>query len=1061
MKNKKTDNNGSGSSNIEKILKQREHLDQILKEKYRKKVVILFTDICGYTEYIDKRGDISGRALLVKHNKILLPIVEENRGKVVEIIGDAVMASFSNSFDAVKSAITIQKRLKEYNLKTEAADRIHVKIGINTGKALVDEETVFQSLTGDVANVASRIQAQAGEDQILLSKSVYSQVSGSEDILCRFHSRVKLKGKSESLELYRLVWQDEEAVLEAEPKIRNYDKPLEKKEKQPLNVLHLEVARVGDRLKISVYERIKGDENTIRHYEEITVSMSLIRKRCKDLVDILNSANRKGRVSREVMVRLREVGQVLHDELLTLNAKDRLKKTSAEYLRLHIDDQLVHIPWELLNDGREFLCQKFNMGRLVKTRQTLLGVKSRALARPLKMLILADPDGDLKRAYAEGTQIRDYMDQNMEFINATLRSDNIATDLIKQKIRNFDMVHFAGHADYDPLKPEESGWRLSGSSFSTGDIAKMAGTATMPALVFSNACQSARTDEWTLQEYFQDKLFGLANAFLLAGVKHYVGTFWEILDEPSRLFALEFYKHLFCDVTIGEAIQQARKTLINQYGEQTIVWTSYLLYGDPTFNYMDQIKSQKQKEEVESPSVVSTAAKVRTREEVIDFTDKEDNKKSRTWWAIATGIGVLAVVIFLLSPLFIKRNSKDFEQKAMAYFKAGEYIEAIKTCKVLYEKNPKRSLAYLISGNIHFLEGDLEKAKLKYEKAFKAEQGSDAEKSEALTRLGRIASVENKPDQALDLYQQAAQLVPEKWQPYVSQAIIQERRGQYDDALKSLGRARALSPDDRTIEAITNETRNKAVFLKDKEKRDRIDRLVKELLNNFNKSSSHVLWDGWTSLPLTVWIMDFKSRGYGLQEGGAKLITYGIMQQLVEESRVQIIERTILDKLLEELKLSTSKLVDKGTALSLGKIMAARVISTGLIVHNRAQTQVAVRLIETETGRITASISEVFSNPVMSSEIAEKLSGILLTRLQTIYPLRGKVARVSEKEIVLNIGQKHGVRIGQQFKVIDTDCILEVSTVQTDLSITTVQKGHGILKADLRVELQQVEAPDS
>ncbi len=1061
MENKKTNKNGSGSSNIEKILKQRERLDQILKEKYRKKVVILFTDICGYTEYIDKRGDISGRALLVKHNSILLPIVEENQGKVIEIIGDAVMASFSNSLDAVKSAIAIQKRFKEYNLKTEEADRIHVKIGINTGKALVDEEAVFQSLTGDVANVASRIQTQAGKDQILLSKSVYSQVSGSEDILCRFHSRVKLKGKSESLELYRLVWEDEEAVLEAEPKIRHYDKPLEKKEKQPLNVLHLEVARVGDRLKMSVYERIKGDENTIRHYEEVTVSMSLIQKRCKDLVDILNSANRKGRVSREVMVRLREVGQVLHDELLTLNVKDKLKKTSAEYLRLHIDDQLVHIPWELLNDGRKFLCQKFNMGRLVKTRQTLLGVKSRALARPLKLLILADPDGDLKRAYAEGTQIRDYLDQNREFINATLRSDNVVADLIKQKIRNFDMVHFAGHADYNPQKPEESGWRLSGSNFSPRDIAKMAGTATMPALVFSNACQSARTAEWTLQEYFQDKLFGLANAFLLAGVKHYVGTFWEILDEPSRLFALEFYKHLFSDVTIGEAIQQARKALINQYGEQTIVWSSYLLYGDPTFNYMDQIKDQKQKEEVESPSVVSPAAKVRTREEVIDFTDKEDNKKSRTWWAVAVGIVVLAVVIFLLSPWFLKRNAKDFEQKAMAYFKAGEYVEAIKTCKVLYENNPKRSLAYLILGNINFLEGDLEKAKWQYEKAFKAQQGSDDEKSEALSRLGRIASVENKPDQALNLYQQAAQFMPEKWQPYASQAILQERQGQYDEALKSLGKARALSPDDRSIEAIANETRNKAVFLKDKEKRDRIDSLVKELLKNFNKSASHALWDGWTSLPLTVWIMDFKSRGYGLQEGEAKLITYGIMQQLVEKSRVQIIERTILDKLLEELKLSSSKLADKGTALSLGKIMAARVISTGLIVHNKAQTQIAVRLIETETGRVTASISEIFSNHVMPSEIAKKLSGILLTRLQTIYPLRGKIAKVSEKEIVLNIGQKHGVRIGQQFKVIDTDWILGVSTVQTDLSITTVQKGHGSLKADLRVELQQVKAPDS
>ena len=1055
MGENKTNSNTPGSSDIEKILKERERLEQVLREKYRKEVVILFTDICGYTEYIDKRGDISGRALLLKHNSIVLPIIEEYKGKVIEIIGDAVMALFPNSLDAVKGAVAIQKGLERYNLTAEAADRIHVKMGINIGDALVDEGAVFQSVTGDVANVASRIQSQAGKDQVLLSKSVYNQVRGSEDILCRLHGTVQVKGKAEPLEIYRVMWRDDEMVLEAEPKVRLYEAPEKQKEEQLPNVLHLEVTRAGDHLKISIYERIKGDENTIRHYEEVPVSIELVRTRCRELVDTLNKANRRGRVAREVLVRLREIGQVLHDELFTLNVKDRINKTRAEYMRLHLDDQLVHIPWELLNDGRQFLCQRFNMGRLIKTRQTLLGIQSRALARPLKMLILADPAGDLKGAYAEGTQIRDYMDQNRDFVNATLRSDHITADSIRGKMRNFDVVHFAGHADYNPQNPQESGWRLSDGSLKTRDIAKMAGTATMPALIFSNACQSARTDEWALPEYFQDEIFGLANAFLLAGVKHYVGTFWEILDDPSRRFALEVYKYLFSGVTVGEATRQARSALIKKYGEQTIVWASYLLYGDPTFNYMDQIKIQEPREEMESPRGVSAAADIRTRDEVIDFTDKAERKKGRSWWAIAAGIFVLAAVMLWGYPGFLTKSAAEYERKALAYFKAGDYAEAIKTCEDIQERNPRRCLGYLILGNIHLLEGDFGKAKWQYEEALKAEKGSDTEKAEALIGLGRIASIENKTDQALNLYQQAAKLAPAKGQTYVSQAMLLERQGRYDEALNLFAKAQALSPDDRSIEAVSNETQEKVALISNREKQERINGLVRELLDSFDKSVPSAPWDGWTSLPLTVWVMDFKSLGHGLQEGEERLVTSGIAGQLIEKSRVRIVERAILDELMKELKLGTSRLVDKGTALSLGKIMAARVISSGQIVHEGGQTQVAVRLIETETGEVMASVSEVFVNAVSPSVIADKLSGILLTKLKALYPLRGKIDELREEGIVLNIGQKQGVRIGQQFKVVDNDWILEVSAVQKDRSTAKVKRGYGNIKEGLRVEVLQ------
>ena len=118
-----------------------------------------------------------------------------------------------------------------------------------------------------------------------------------------------------------------------------------------------------------------------------------------------------------------------------------------------------------------------------RTKQNVIGAGHvRALARPLKMLILADPKGDLKEAYLEGTQIRDYLDREKDLINASLQTDNVSSDFIKEKMRNFDLVHFAGHHDYDPLNPQRSGWRLTDGGFKAQDILKMVGAGFLPVL---------------------------------------------------------------------------------------------------------------------------------------------------------------------------------------------------------------------------------------------------------------------------------------------------------------------------------------------------------------------------------------------------------------------------------------------------------------------------------------------------------------------------------------------------------------------------------------------------
>ena len=1037
----------AGSERFEDFMRERARIDKDIQEKFRKKMAILFSDICSFTKYMDERGDISGRAWVQQHHDIVLPLIEKHDGRILKIMGDGVLASFSTTLSAVNASVAIQKALKEYNKVTDPADHIHVSMGINTGEILVSEDDI----AGIVVNVAQRIESKADPDQILISKTAYEDVCGSEDVLCRSYGTVTVKGKAELLELYRVVWQDEDIVLSKEPKVRASEAAAERKPRQSIKVVHLEITREEDRLKISVFEQKTGEESTIRHYEEMPAPMERIGTRCREIVETLNNANRKGRLTREVLMKLREIGQVFRDELFTLNVKKKIEDSAADHLILHLDDQLVHVPWELLHDGRQFLCQRFNMGRLVKTRQTVLASMTRILARPLKMLAIADPKGDLKGAYEEGRQIRDFMDREKELINVSLLSDRVTPDFIREKIRNFDLVHFAGHADYKPESPGQGGWRLSDGLMTAQDISRMAGTAAMPALIFSNACQSARTEEWGLKEYFQDEIFGLANAFILSGVKHYVGTFWEILDEPSRLFALEFYKQLLSGMTMGEAMRLARLELIEKFGEETIVWASYLLYGDPTFNYMEQIKEPEVEPEDHKAGLAPVGETVPiTREDKIVFGKEKAGKMSKVWWSAAAAV-ILACLLWVY-PGFLRTSVADYERSVMASYQAGDYFKARETSQILLEKSPEKGLSYVILGKILFREGDLENAESFFKNALEGRQATNGQKAEALMGLGRIASIRKDSAGALNYYQQAAKLAPGTGQAYISQAVLLEQQGDYDQALALFKKAEEISPDDYSLKAMANDTLQKSSGLRDQERQARIDRLVAELLDSAKRPAPAAQSDGWTSLPLTIWMMDFEIKGYSLEEGKEDIIASGIIERIIEKGRGQVVERAILDKLLAELKLSSTQLVGKTTALSIGRIMAARIILSGQVVHSGAETQVSMRMIETETGEVKGAVSEAFGITMPPSTIADKLAGDISEKLKTIYPLRGKVLEVKGDQIILNIGQREGVQIGQQLRVKDTDLTMEIIGVEQDASAARPMQGDAVIEPGMRVE---------
>ena len=174
--------------------------------------------------------------------------------------------------------------------------------------------------------------------------------------------------------------------------------------------LTLDISSAANHIKISAVEKNRAETKTATQYEDHVVNMATVEKCCHDLISGLNNSNRHGRLTRQVLQKLKEIGLVLQDELFTKQVKETFRRSRAHHLILNIDDQLVHIPWELLYDSQQFLCQRFSIGRLVKTQQRLAPHLLRGINIPLRMLIIADPRGELGEAHKEGIEIRNLIE---------------------------------------------------------------------------------------------------------------------------------------------------------------------------------------------------------------------------------------------------------------------------------------------------------------------------------------------------------------------------------------------------------------------------------------------------------------------------------------------------------------------------------------------------------------------------------------------------------------------------------------------------------------------------
>lgn len=94
----------------------------------------------------------------------------------------------------------------------------------------------------------------------------------------------------------------------------------------------------------------------------------------------------------------------------------------------------------------------------------------------------------------------------------------------------------------------------------------------------------------------------------------------------------------------------------------------------------------------------------------------------------------------------------------------------------------------------------------------------------------------------------------------------------------------------------------------------------------------------------------------GMTSSGSSLVAERLTTMLVENGRVEVVERALLDKAMGEIKLGMTGMMDPATTQRLGKVLGVPAIVTGTLNDTDEETtEVNARLIQTETGSILAA----------------------------------------------------------------------------------------------------------
>src|SRR5262245_48730954 len=199
-----------------RILASSDSQDMELGAPETKEVSVLFADIVGFTGMSERMSPAAVALFLNDYLSRMTEVIFRHEGTLDKYIGDAIMAVFGAPLDmtdhaarAIGAALEMRERLEEFNAERKEGERIRIRIGINSGKAVAGEIGSMNNkkeytVLGDTVNIASRLESSVAKPgMVVVGENTFEAVQHLFE--CRSLGKATLKGKEKEVSVYEVM----------------------------------------------------------------------------------------------------------------------------------------------------------------------------------------------------------------------------------------------------------------------------------------------------------------------------------------------------------------------------------------------------------------------------------------------------------------------------------------------------------------------------------------------------------------------------------------------------------------------------------------------------------------------------------------------------------------------------------------------------------------------------------------------------------------------------------------------------------------------------------------
>jgi class 3 adenylate cyclase len=156
----------------------------------------LFSDLRGYTAFVEAKGDQAGVELLDRYRALVRRVIARYDGAEIRTEGDSVYVVFPNASAAVEAGLGIVAAAAE----APTDHPIRVGIGIHAGETVATTE----GLVGGAVNIAARVCSKARAGEVLVTDTVRALTRTFLPYRYTSLGTQQLKGIAGGIPLYRV-----------------------------------------------------------------------------------------------------------------------------------------------------------------------------------------------------------------------------------------------------------------------------------------------------------------------------------------------------------------------------------------------------------------------------------------------------------------------------------------------------------------------------------------------------------------------------------------------------------------------------------------------------------------------------------------------------------------------------------------------------------------------------------------------------------------------------------------------------------------------------------------